>query len=97
MSQLEKEIERKCRRIAERNNCELLKILSPNRTGIPDRLFIGPHVDFEPQFIWMEFKQSKKKTSPQQGRTLARLISFGHQAFKVDSVEQFCKITGLEE
>ena len=91
MAQLEKEIERKCRRIAEREGFELLKIISPNRTGIPDRLFVGP------EMIWMEFKQLKKGPSSQQERTLKRLRELGHRAYKVDSVAMFTMITGLVE
>lgn len=92
MSRLEKEIERKCRRIAEQNGCELLKILSPNRTGVPDRLFVG----FKSKLIWMEFKQLKKGPSPQQRRTLKRLREMDHEAYIVKSVERFLQLTELK-
>lgn len=92
MSRLEKEIERKCRRIAEQNGCELLKIISPNRTGIPDRLFVG----FKGKLIWMEFKQLKKGPSPQQKRTLKHLREMGHEAYVMKSVELFLQVTELK-
>ena len=97
MSHLEKEIERKCLRIAERNDCLLLKIVSPNRVGVPDRLFLGPHINFEPQIIWMEFKQRKGKPTPPQKRTLSLLASYGHDCHVVKSVEKFLEVTGLTE
>lgn len=95
MSHLEKVIERDCRRIAESNGCLLLKVISPGRAGMPDRLFIGPHVNFEPQMIWMEFKQQKGTPSPIQKRTLKLLASYGHSACLVNSVEAFTAATGL--
>ncbi len=91
MSHLEKTIERDCRRIAERNDCMLLKIISPNRNGIPDRLFIAP----DNIFIWMEFKQQKGVVSPIQRRTMKTLKRFGHNACVVNSVEMFQQATGL--
>ncbi len=97
MNTKEKEIERKCRLIAERNDCLLLKIVSPNRIGIPDRLFLGPHINFESQTIWMEFKQRKGKPTPPQKRTLALLITFGHDCYVINSVEKFLRVTGLSE
>ena len=92
MSQLEKTIERDCRRIAEKHKCLLLKVVSPQRNGMPDRLFIGP----DKLFIWMEFKQQKGTPSPIQKRTLKLLKGYGHQAYLVNSVDVFKRITGLE-
>ncbi len=94
MNALEKDIERKCRRIAERNGHWLLKIISPNRTGILDRLY----VPVQKSMIWMEFKRGKGGSlSPQQYRTIKDLRSMGHEAHAVNSVAQFCEITGLTE
>lgn len=92
MSQLEKEIERKCRRIAEQNGCELLKIVSPNRTGVLDDIFTG----FEGKIIWMEFKKLKKGPSSQQSRRLKRLRAMGHEAEIIKSVERFLQLTELK-
>lgn len=90
MSHLEKVVERDCRRIAESHGCLLLKVNSPNRAGIPDRMFIGPG-----NIIWMEFKQVKGTPSPIQKRTLKLLASYGHTACLVNSVEAFTAATGL--
>ena len=92
MDRLEKEIENDCRKIAELHGCMLLKIVSPNRAGIPDRLFIGHGV-----MIWMEFKKPKSgRASALQDRTLAKLREMGHAAHLVDSVLVFELITGLK-
>ncbi len=94
MNAKEKEIERKCRRIAERNGHWLLKIISPNRTGILDRLY----VPIKKPMIWMEFKRGRGGVlSPQQGRTIRDLRVMGHEAHAVNSVAQFYEITGLKE
>lgn len=90
MSHLEKVVERDCRRIAENHGCLLLKVNSPNRAGMPDRLFIAPG-----QIIWMEFKQQKGTAAPIQKRTLERLRSYGHTAYLVNSVDVFKEVTGL--
>lgn len=93
MDRLEKQIENDCRKIAERNGCMLLKIVSPNRAGIPDRLFLGP----EGVSIWMEFKRPKSgRASVLQDRTLAKLREMGHSSYLIDNVLLFELITGLE-
>lgn len=86
----EKEIERRCCKLAEQRGMIPLKVVSPNRAGVPDRLFVAQHAS-----IWVEFKKEGGKLSPIQKRTIEDFGKLGHAVFVVYSVEEFKKILEL--
>lgn len=87
----EKQLERKCCRIAESHGWLALKMISPNRVGVPDRVMVGPggHI------IWIEFKKEGGRLSPVQDRTITKFAKLGHGVFVVNSVKLFETVMGL--
>ena len=85
MATLEKQIETKCKVIAERHGCMLRKVVSPGFTGWPDRqLLMRPG-----KIIFMEFKRPGKKPTLRQAFVMEQIRAFGFDVYKVDNVEDF--------
>lgn len=55
------------------------KFKSPNRRGVPDRLFIGP----EGAHFFIEFKGEKEAIRPEQKHVIRYLIELGHAVYIV--------------
>ena len=60
------------------------KFTSPNRAGVPDRIFLFPNR----QVIFMEMKTPKGKLSRLQENEIRIIHKYGHCVYVVDSVEQ---------
>ncbi len=88
----ERDIERKCCRIAEQHGCMSMKMVSPNRAGVPDRLFLKGAGRI--QFV--EFKKPGGKPRPIQDRTIRLFAVHGHKVAVIDNVEDFKELMGFE-
>lgn len=55
------------------------KFKSPNRRGVPDRLFIGP----EGRHFFIEFKGENEPIRPEQKRSILHLIKLEHAVYIV--------------
>ena len=60
------------------------KFTSPNRAGVPDRIFLFPNR----KVIFMEKKTPKGKLSRLQENEIRIIHKYGHCVYVVDSVEQ---------
>ena len=83
----EKEIERRCCKIAKNHGWLSMKMVSPNRVGVPDRLFLGGSGKL--QFV--EFKKPGSYLSPMQERCIREFTRYGHSVWVIDNVEEFEK------
>lgn len=81
---LEKQIEAKCKKIAERYGCHLVKWVSPGHRGVPDRILLMPG-----QVVFLEFKQPGKKLSPLQRVWAQRLTDLGHAHAIISDTDTF--------
>lgn len=89
----EKQLERKCCREAEHRGWLAFKFTSPNRAGVPDRLFVGPRK----QSVFVEFKQPGGKINPAQQRMIDLLRTMGQRAYVVATYEDFLEVMGWFE
>ena len=80
---LEKEIEAAVCKYAKEKGFEVYKFSSPNRVGVPDRMFVAPYQ----RVFWIEFKRPGGKTTPVQDREAAKLVHCGFSVYLVDSVD----------
>lgn len=84
MTQLEKDLEQRCRTIAERLGGMLLKLECKNEKGWPDRtLILNGEVSF------LEFKKPGGRLSPHQIRMRRRLGEAKTPVDVVPSIEKF--------
>ena len=60
------------------------KFTSPNRAGVPDRIFLLP----DRKVIFMEMKTPKGRLSRLQENEIRIIHKYGHSVYVVDSVEQ---------
>ncbi len=60
------------------------KFTSPNRSGVPDRIFLFP----DRKVIFMEMKTPKGRLSRLQENEIRIIHKYGHCVYVVDSVEQ---------
>ena len=60
------------------------KFTSPNRAGVPDRIFLLP----DRRVIFMEMKTPKGRLSRLQENEIRIIHKYGHSVYVVDSVEQ---------
>lgn len=86
---MEKDFEKECIRHAEGEGWYVRKIISPQVTGIPDRLFIREGV-----VIFVEFKDpgSGNKASKRQEAEMRRIRRAGVEAYVCDNWERFLEI-----
>ncbi len=88
----ESAIERECRKLAEAEDCWLLKFIPFGFVGFPDRIFIG----WGAKVVFLEFKKPKGGVvKKHQQRRIASLRAFGFTAEVVVSVDHFKQITGI--
>lgn len=80
---LEKDIESKVCRYAERKGWRAMKFVSPNYRSVPDRIFFKHPA----RVFFIEFKAPGKLPSEKQKKEIARLQSEGFDVFVIDSVE----------
>ncbi len=81
---LEKQIEEKVGTYAKEQGFLVYKFTSPQRSAVPDRLYINPRGDMS----FLEFKRWGQVPTPAQAREHERLRNQGVKVFVVDSVEQ---------
>jgi len=79
----ESKIERDVCVYAESHGIIAVKLTSPNRRGIPDRMFLGS----DGKVLFIEFKQAGEKPRPNQQRFMDRLLDLGHNVATVSSIE----------
>ena len=60
------------------------KFTSPNRAGVPDRIFLFPNR----KVIFMEMKTPKGRLSRLQENEIRIIHKYGHCVYVVDSVKQ---------
>lgn len=82
---LEKDIEKRCRKLTELQKGLLIKILPFTMAGLPDRLCILPH---RPMFF-IEFKAPGKKPSKLQLAVHKILLKLGQAVYVCDNYEAF--------
>jgi hypothetical protein len=80
---LEGEFEKKCRAIAEKHECILLKV--EKRKGWPDRLLLCPNG----QMAWMEFKRVGEKPTAFQEHIHETLRRMNFRVYVVENYSQF--------
>ena len=80
---LEKEIEAAVGRYALARKFLNYKFTSPQRSFVPDRIFIAPGG----RMLFVEFKQKGKKPTAMQAREHERLREQGCLVYVIDSVE----------
>lgn len=89
---LEKQIEAAVCKYAKEKGFEVYKFSSPNRVGVPDRMFIGAYQ----RAFWIEFKSEGKEPTPVQEREAGRISSKGFAVYLCDNVEQGKEIIDSE-
>jgi len=85
MGMSEKQLERKCCRMVEARGWLAIKMVSPNRVGVPDRMFVAPGT----KVFFIEFKTPAGSLSGPQARTVTVFGGLGHYITIIRSVEQF--------
>jgi hypothetical protein len=83
---LEIELEQKCRKAAEKQECILLKL--EKRRGWPDRLLISP-VGGQ---MFIEFKREGEEPRPLQKHIHQMLTAMQHRVEVIDHYTQFLEI-----
>ena len=81
----ERDIEARCRRLAEAEGGRLYKWVCPGWDGVPDRILILPGG----YLAFVEFKAPGKRPTAQQQRRHQELRGLGQTVYVVDSVEAF--------
>lgn len=84
---LEKDIEKKCKKLAEAQGALFLKASIPGYPGFPDRLLILPH-----ETVYIELKRPDGVLTKLQSAWHARLSQLGHGIFVIYSVDEFKKL-----
>lgn len=82
MDKLEKEIEADLKQGLEDMGCLVLKFVSPNQAGVPDRLVIVPGGEM----FFVELKKGGEKPRPLQVSWHNKLKRMGVHVFVVDSL-----------
>jgi VRR-NUC domain len=77
---LESEIERRCKTIAEKHQCILLKV--EKRKGWPDRILLAP----TGRLSWVEFKRPGERLMPMQEIVHQQLRAM---RFRVETVDNY--------
>lgn len=83
MQVLESEIERKCKTIAEKHECILLKV--EKRKGWPDRILLAPNG----QMSWIEFKRPGEDPTTFQKEIHQQLVKMNFRVYVVENYSQF--------
>lgn len=90
MGMSERLLERRCCQIAELHDCLAFKLVSPNRVGVPDRMFI----ERNGEITFVEFKQPGGRVRPAQQRIIDQLEGHGQTVLVITTVEDFKTIMG---
>ena len=89
----EKDIEARCKKLAEDMGAKCYKWVSPGCDGVPDRILILPWGEI----IFVEFKAPGKKPTAQQQRRHQELRDRGQNVVVIDSVEAFRALLRVRE
>ena len=82
---LEKDLERKCGKVAKELGCLFWKFTSPGTTGVPDRILVGPGG----VVIFVELKTAKGRISPKQQVQMDKLRQRGAKVWLIREFEMF--------
>ena len=85
---LERDVERKARKVAKQRGCLLFKWVSPGRAGVPDRILFCPGGRVE----FVEFKAPGRKLTPLQATIHDRLRQLGTPVHVIDAIEDFISL-----
>lgn len=89
---LERDLEKKCREIAEKAGGRLAKWVSPGNTGVPDRILVLPGRGAS----FLEFKKDDHEPlTPKQAAWLHFLDRCGARCGVIRSVQDFREHSGL--
>jgi len=83
LGQTERVIEQKCREIAEKHLCLLVKI--EKRKGWPDRMLLAPNG----QMAWMEFKRPGEAPTKMQEHIHQELRRMNFRVYVVENYSEF--------
>lgn len=81
---LEKDIEAAVCKYAKEKGFEVYKFSSPNRVGVPDRMFIGAYQ----RAFWIEFKREGGTPTPVQEREAGKISSKGFAVYLCDNIAE---------
>lgn len=81
---LEKDIESRVCRYAEKRGWRAMKFVSPNYRSVPDRIFFK----HPGRVFFIEFKKPGQKPTEKQKREIDRLKAEGFDVFVVDNIEE---------
>lgn len=76
-------LEKKLKIAVEKQGGKALKLTSPGKAGMPDRLILIPGG----RVIFVEMKAPGKKLRPLQQKRFKQLQNLGFQVYKIDSME----------
>lgn len=91
-SKLEKEIEDRFCKIAERQGCKLVKFEDKSQVGAPDRLILCPNG----RALFIEFKKPLEFPRATQRKYLRELKALGFTATWADNLEFALKVLAEE-
>lgn len=83
----EAQLERKCCKWAKDNGWLVYKFVSPNQSGVPDRVFIKSG-----RIVFVEFKAQGEQLRPLQQKIINTMIAHGATVYTVDSFEGFLNV-----
>lgn len=83
LKMLERDIEKKVNKYAASLGWLVYKFVSPNRRGVPDRMYLRHGVA-----MFVEFKQTGKKPTALQAKEMRKLREHGFRVVVIDDVEQ---------
>lgn len=86
---LERDLERKCAKIAKAEGCLFYKFVSPGKSGVPDRLLIKPGIVGEVIFVELKSPKGTGRLTPLQKLRHAELLSAGCRVEVVKSIDEF--------
>ena len=92
MGMSEKKLERYCCQLAESKGWVAMKLVSPNRAGVPDRIFLGPK---NGEVLFVEFKGPNGVVSKIQSRCIDDWRVRGLNVQVIDSVNMFERMLEL--
>lgn len=88
---VESTIEKSVCGLAEKQGWWVRKVVWLGRRGAPDRIFAK-----NGRTVFIEFKRLGKEARANQARELKRMRAAGIEAHVIDSIEDGCRVLGIE-
>ncbi len=77
----EKDVERYLVTLSHKNKILTFKLVSPNQSGVPDRIVIAP----DGALYFVELKRPGQQPRPLQQSVFAKLRNYGHPVYVIDN------------